>query len=68
MGLPGFLTSVEMREAGYKANNGLRDQINAFLWIKKYIGGFGGNPADITFIGESAGAGKHFPVPEIAQF
>lgn len=45
-----------MREAGYLPNNGFRDQRTALLWLQKYIGGFGGNPDDITLMGESAGA------------
>jgi carboxylesterase type B len=45
-----------MREAGYLPNNGFRDQRTALLWLQKYIGGFGGNPNDVTLMGESAGA------------
>lgn len=45
-----------MREAGYLPNNGFRDQRTALLWLQKYIGGFGGNPDEITLMGESAGA------------
>ncbi|KAL5317254.1 hypothetical protein ACEPPN_014349 [Leptodophora sp. 'Broadleaf-Isolate-01'] len=56
VGVPGFLTSEEMRKEGYVANNGLRDQVNALRWIKKFIGGFGGDPENVTFIGESAGS------------
>ena len=59
LGLSGFLTSQELRDAGYKPNNGLRDQLVAFEWIKKHIAGFGGSPDDITAAGESAGAGAH---------
>jgi len=47
-----------MQKAGYKANNGLRDQKNAFRWVKKHIAGFGGDPDNVTFIGESAGSSK----------
>jgi carboxylesterase type B len=45
-----------MKEAGYLPNNGFRDQRTALLWLQKHIGGFGGNPNDITLMGESAGA------------
>jgi carboxylesterase type B len=56
VGAPGFLHSTEMKEAGYLPNNGFRDQRTALLWLQKYIGGFGGNPNDVTLMGESAGA------------
>ena len=39
-------------------NFGLRDQRNAFLWTKKFIGGFGGDEEKITAFGESAGSGS----------
>ncbi|CAK7228948.1 hypothetical protein SEUCBS140593_007082 [Sporothrix eucalyptigena] len=57
VGVPGFLTSQELRDAGYKANNGLRDQRTALLWVKQFIDGFGGNPDRVTLAGQSAGAG-----------
>jgi carboxylesterase type B len=56
LGIPGFLTSEEMRKAGYPSNRGLRDQINAFRWVQKFMTGFGGDPKNVTFIGESAGS------------
>jgi carboxylesterase type B len=49
------MTSKELRAAGYKANNGFHDQRIALRWIKNYIGGFGGDPDEITTVGESAG-------------
>lgn len=52
----GFLTSEELQSAGLAANNGLRDQKMAFQWIKRFISGFGGDPDQITAIGQSAGA------------
>ncbi|KAL3426702.1 carboxylesterase [Phlyctema vagabunda] len=55
LGAFGFLTSKELRDAGYPGNNGLRDQRVAFAWIKKNISGFGGDPENISVGGESAG-------------
>jgi carboxylesterase type B len=55
MGVFGFLTSEELRKAGYLGNNGLRDQRVAFEWIKRNIAGFGGDPDNVTVGGQSAG-------------
>lgn len=61
LGLPGFLTSAELRSAGYKPNNQLRDQRIAFEWLRKHIADFGGNGGEIAVVGESAGAGSKLP-------
>ena len=58
LGLPGFLTSEELKAAGYKGNNFLRDQRAGLAWVKQHIAGFGGDPDNITVIGESAGASE----------
>ncbi|KAF3395339.1 Lipase 3 [Talaromyces pinophilus] len=55
LGAPGFLTSRELVSHGYKPNNGLHDQRIALLWIQKYVSGFGGDPSNVTLVGESAG-------------
>lgn len=55
LGAAGFMTSKELRDAGYKANNGFHDQRTALQWIRNNIGGFGGEPDEITTVGESAG-------------
>ena len=55
-GYPALLTSKELRDAGYQSNNLLRDQRTAFEWIRKYITGFGGDPNNVSVVGESAGA------------
>ncbi|PNS18120.1 hypothetical protein CAC42_3565 [Sphaceloma murrayae] len=55
VGVPGFLYGKDMGEAGYKPNRGLADQQLALKWVKKYIGGFGGDGDNVTLGGESAG-------------
>jgi len=37
-------------------SNGLLDQITALRWVRRHIGAFGGDPANITVAGQSAGA------------
>ncbi|KFX98663.1 hypothetical protein O988_04247 [Pseudogymnoascus sp. VKM F-3808] len=55
VGIPGFLTSAELHVAGYKSNNGIRDQRVALKWVKHNIRAFGGAPDKITLMGQSAG-------------
>jgi len=51
LGIEGFLPID-----GAPTNLGLRDQIAALAWVKENAAAFGGDPANITVFGESAGA------------
>ena len=57
LGPMGFLTLPELKEeAGYTGNYGLFDQMTAITWVRDNIAAFGGDPENITIMGQSAGA------------
>jgi len=45
-------------EYAQSANVGMLDIVKAMEWIQKNIEAFGGNPDDVTILGESGGGGK----------
>lgn len=57
LGPLGFACLPELKqEAGFTGNYGLYDQFTAIRWIRDNIASFGGDPENITIMGQSAGA------------
>ena len=57
LGPLGFATLPELKEeSGRTGNYGLYDQLTAIRWIRNNIRSFGGDPDNITIMGQSAGA------------
>ena len=57
LGPLGFLCLPELKqEAGFTGNYGLYDQLTAIKWVRDNIASFGGDPDNITVMGQSAGA------------
>jgi len=55
----GFLDlSAYGEKYAQSANVGMLDIVKALEWIQKNINNFGGNPSDVTIVGESGGGGK----------
>jgi len=60
LGVLGFLHLAELGGEAYatSGNCGILDQVAALRWVRDNIAAFGGDPAQITVFGESAGAGS----------
>ena len=57
LGPLGFACLPELREeAGFTGNYGLFDQLTAIQWVRDNVTAFGGDPGNITIMGQSAGA------------
>lgn len=58
VGALGFLAhpGLTAEGAGHSGNYGLKDQVAGLQWIQSNIKAFGGDPANVTVVGQSAGS------------
>ncbi|MDQ6421443.1 carboxylesterase family protein [Paenibacillus sp. LHD-117] len=59
VGILGFLATEELSaesDTGSSGNYGLMDQIKALKWVQENIAQFGGDPSNVTIMGQSAGS------------
>ncbi|SFF79035.1 para-nitrobenzyl esterase [Novosphingobium sp. CF614] len=70
VGILGFFAHPELAAESpdrISGNYGLMDQIAALRWVQQNIAGFGGDPGNVTILGQSAGAfsvGFHLVMPQ----
>ncbi len=56
LGPLGFLAHEALESEGAAGNYGLMDKVAALKWVQRNIKAFGGDPANVTLFGQSAGS------------
>ena len=54
-GHPQLTQEVQAKDQGIVGNYAFMDQLAALQWVQRNVGAFGGDPANVTIVGESAG-------------
>jgi para-nitrobenzyl esterase len=67
LGALGYLFVPELAGSGSGANFGLLDHVAALEWIRDNAASFGGDPANVTLFGQSAGGGSIATLMEMPE-
>lgn len=58
LGMTGLANGPTLLHQGGTSNTAIWDVTQAFQWVQKYVGAFGGDPEQVTAMGFSAGASQ----------
>jgi para-nitrobenzyl esterase len=71
LGMLGYLYLGQLLGPEYEANAGLLDLVAALAWVNTNIAAFGGDPHNVTILGESGGGAKSsalYAMPSAAPY